>query len=306
MKTMPRLVVVGSSNTDLVVRASVLPRPGQTVVGADFSVHPGGKGANQAVAAARAGAHVQFVARIGSDAFGDATMHRFVSDRIETGLVTRSRTSPSGVALITIDRRGENLITVAPGSNADLTASHVRAAAAAIREARVVLAQLEVPLEAVSQTARLASGYGVPLLLNPAPARRLPAGLMAAVAFLTPNEGELGLLTGRPIRAVADIPRAAHQLLLKGVLHVIVTRGSRGVCWCSRGSVRWFKAPLVRAVDTVGAGDCFSGAFAAAIARDETIEDAIRFAMTAAAICVTRQGAQPSMPLRREILARLS
>jgi ribokinase len=305
MKTMPRLVVVGSSNTDLVVRAPVLPRPGQTVVGADFSVHPGGKGANQAVAAARAGAQVRFVARIGADAFGDAAMHRFMADGIETGLVTRSRMSPSGVALITIDQKGENLITVAPGSNAELTAAHVRAAAAAIREARVVLAQLEIPLEAVSETARLASGYGVPLLLNPAPARRLPAGLLAAVAFLTPNEGELGLLSGRAIRGEAEIPRAAQQLLVKGVLHVIVTRGSRGVCWCSRGRVCWFKAPLVRAVDTVGAGDCFSGAFAAAIARDESIEDAIRFAMTAAAICVTRQGAQPSMPRRREILAGL-
>jgi ribokinase len=296
MNTLPPLVVIGSSNTDLVVRSSRLPRPGETVIGGTFQIHPGGKGANQAVAAARAGARVTFVARIGSDPFGDAALRRFQSDSIDTRFITRSRSKPSGVALILVDRMGENLISVSPGSNDELSARHIRAAASAIRAARGVVAQLEVPLPAIEEAGRLASGYGVPMLLNPAPARPLPAGLLAKLAFLTPNEGELAQLAGRPIRNAADIPHAAARLLDHGVLHVIVTRGAKGVCWCSRGLVRWFKAPVVRPVDTVGAGDCFTGALAAALARSEPVQSAIQFAMRAAAISVTRPGAQPSMP----------
>jgi ribokinase len=241
-----------------------LPRPGETVIGGEFQVHPGGKGANQAVAAARAGARVTFVTRIGSDPFGDAAMRRFRAEGIDTQFVTRSRAQPSGVALILVDRRGENLISVASGANGELSPRQVRAAADAIRSAHAVVAQLEVPLPAVAEAARLASGYGVPMLLNPAPARALPALLLAQLSFLTPNQGELAMLTGHTIRQPADIPHAAGQLLARGVLHVIVTRGAKGVCWCSRGRVRWFKAPKVRAVDTVGAGDCFSGALATA------------------------------------------
>jgi ribokinase len=303
MPTRPKIVVVGSANTDMVVKTERIPGPGETVIGGEFMMAAGGKGANQAVAAARAGARVSFVARIGSDPFGDAAMGRFRTDSIDTQFVTRSRTRPGGVALILVDRHGENLISVAPGSNDELTARHVRAAAEAIRTARAVVAQLEVPLPAVEEAARLASGYGVPMLLNPAPARPLRSDLLAQVAILIPNEGELARLSGRPIHNAAEIPKAAGQLLQQGVLHVIVTRGAKGVCWCSRGFVRWFKAPKVRPVDTVGAGDCFTGALAAAIARVEPIQQAIEFAMRAAAISVTRSGAQPSMPHRREILA---
>jgi ribokinase len=303
MKSLSRIVVIGSSNTDLVVCSRALPRPGETVMGGEFQVHPGGKGANQAVAAARAGARVTFVARIGLDPFGDAALHRFQTDSIDTQYVTRSRTKPSGVALILIDRKGENLISVAPGSNEELTSRHVLAAAPAIRDAQGVVAQLEVPLHAVEETARLASGFGVPMLLNPAPAQPLPPALLARLAFLTPNEGELSRLSGHPIRTAADIPLATARLLKHGVLHVIVTRGAKGVCWCSHGIVRWFKAPKVRSLDTVGAGDCFTGALAAAIARKESVSHAIEFAMRAAAISVTRPGAQPSMPHHREIIA---
>jgi ribokinase len=302
METLSRIVVIGSSNTDLVVRSPTLPRPGETVIGGEFQIHPGGKGANQAVAAARAGARVTLLAHIGSDPFGDAALKRFQAESIDTQFVTRSRTKPSGVALILIDRHGENLISVAPGSNEELTARHVRAAAPAIRNAHGVIAQLEVPLGAVEEAAHLASGFGVPMLLNPAPAQPLPAALLAKLAFLTPNEGELAQLSEHPIRTAADIPHAAGRLLEQGVLHVIVTRGAHGVCWCSRGIVRWFKAPKVRPVDTVGAGDCFTGALAAAMGREESVPEAIVFAMRAAAISVTRHGAQPSMPHRREII----
>lgn len=303
MHKAPRLVVIGSSNTDLVVRSRALPRPGETVMGGQFQVHAGGKGANQAVAAARAGSFVTFIARIGSDPFGDATLRRFRLDSIDTRFISRSRTQPSGVALILVDRRGENLISVAPGSNEELAPRHVRAAAASIRAAQCVVAQLEVPLTAVEEAARLASGYGVPMLLNPAPAQPLPPNLLAKLTFLTPNEGELAHLTQQPIRNRVDIPRAAERLLQQGVRHVIVTRGPHGVCWCTHSKVRWFRAPKVRAVDTVGAGDCFTGALATALAREEPVEQAVQFAMRAAAISVTRHGAQPSMPHYREITA---
>ena len=300
-----RVVVIGSSNTDLVVRTPKLPGPGETVVGHEFNVHPGGKGANQAVAAARAGAKVAFVASIGRDTFGDASVARLEREGIDTRWIARNSDRPSGVALILKDHGGENMIGVAAGSNGDLEASHVRAAIPAIREAGCVVAQLEVPMAAVLEAAHLASGFGVPMLLNPAPAARLSSALLAALTLLTPNRGELARLTGKAIRQRSDIPDAARPLRHSGVSHVIVTCGAAGVCWCSDHGHRWFTAPRVRAVDTVGAGDCFSGALAAGLARGESMTDAIQFAVTAAAICVTRNGAQPSMPVRKEVLQRL-
>jgi ribokinase len=299
-----RVVVIGSSNTDLVVRTVKLPEPGETVTGSSFAVHAGGKGANQAVAAARAGARVTFVACIRRDEFGDAAVARFVKAGIDTRWITRNSAKPSGVALILTDPKGENMIGVALGSNEDLGAKHVAAAATAIRDAGCVVAQLEVPLSAVRQAARLASGFGVPMLLNPAPAVRLDSELLACLTVLTPNRGELALLTGSSVRRKSDIARAALLLRRKGVSHTIVTCGVDGVCWCSDHSIQWFAAPRVVAVDSVGAGDCFSGALAAAMARGDSMPDAIQFAVTAAAICVTRHGAQSSMPWRREILAR--
>jgi ribokinase len=302
----PHVVVIGSSNTDLVVRTARLPVPGETVAGREFTVHAGGKGANQAVAAARAGAKVTFVASIGRDAFGDAAVSRFEREGIDTRWIVRNSALPSGVALILKDPRGENMIGVALGSNEDLGVGHVTAAIPAIRDAGCVVAQLEVPLAAVREAARLASGFGVPMLLNPAPATRLSPDLLAYLTLLTPNRGELALLTGQSIRHRQDIPTAARRLRHRGVGHIIITCGAEGVCWCSDHGHRWFAAPRVRAVDTVGAGDCFSGALAAGLARGESMSDAIRFAVTAAAICVTRNGAQQSMPRRREILDRLN
>ncbi len=300
--TLPSVVVVGSSNTDLVITSERLPRPGETVLGGAFQVVAGGKGANQAVAAARAGARVTFVANIGRDDFGDAALRRFKGEGINTRWVSRSRTAPSGVALILVGARGENAISVARSSNSELSAQDVEAAGAAIRRARVVVAQLEVPLAAVARAVELAAGAGVPVLLNPAPARRLPKGLLRRVTWLTPNVSELGGLTGREVGSDAALVGAARSLQAVGVSHVLVTCGARGVCWCDPAGVRWIPAPRVKAVDTVGAGDCFSGALAAALARGEEVEAAIRFAVRAASISVTRAGAQPSMPRRAEIL----
>jgi ribokinase len=298
-----RVVVIGSSNTDLVVRTDKLPEPGETVTGSSFAVHAGGKGANQAVAAKRAGAGVTLVSSIGRDEFGSAAVMRFRKLGIDTRWIVRTSRKPSGVALIMTDPSGENMIGVALGSNEDLRVGHVMAAAAAIREAGCVVSQLEVPLPAVRQAARMASGFGVPMLLNPAPAVPIDPELLACLTVLTPNRGELALLTGRRVRQPLEIAAAARLIYQRGVSHVIVTCGANGVCWCSDHGVRWFAAPPVKAVDTVGAGDCFSGALAAAIARGEPMSDAIRYAVTAAAICVTRHGAQASMPARREILA---
>jgi ribokinase len=301
----PRVVVIGSSNTDLVVRTPRLPGAGETVVGQEFCVHAGGKGANQAVAAARAGAKVVLVASIGRDEFGDASVARFAREGIDTRWIARRSRKPSGVALILTDRRGENLIGVAAGSNLDLGVDDIAAAQSAIREAGCVVAQLEVPMAAVREAARLASGFGVPMLLNPAPAARLDRELLARLNLLTPNRGELGLLTGRSIRRRRDIPEAARALYRQGVSHVIVTCGADGVCWYSDHGERWFAAPRVKAVDTVGAGDCFSGTLAASLARGATMPEAIEYAVTASAICVTRSGAQASMPRRREVLEQL-
>lgn len=297
----PPIAVIGSANTDLVLRVPKLPRGGETIIGGEFQTHPGGKGANQAVAAARAGARVTLVAHIGRDAFGDAAIRQLRRERIDTRFVVRSKMSRSGVALILVGPRGENLIGVAPGSNLELSARDVRAAESAIRSAGCVVVQLEVPLVAVREAMRLAGRHRVPVVLNPAPAQRVPAALLRQATFLTPNEVELAMLAGQTTLTKPRIERAAQSLHAAGVRHVIVTCGVRGVCWQGGQGVRWFPAPRVKAVDTVGAGDCFSGAFAVAVAEGKPVEAAIRFAVVAAAISVTRAGAQPSLPRRREI-----
>ncbi len=303
--TQPHIVVIGSSNTDLVIRSARLPRPGETVRGEAFQIFAGGKGANQAVAAARAGARVTLVANIGGDDFGDAAVKRLRAEGIDTRRVVRSGHQPSGVAIILVDSQGENLISVARGSNDELLSEHVDAALPAIRRARCLLMQLEFPLITVRRATELAVQHNVPVLLNPAPARAVSNDLLRKATFLTPNERELAALTRLPARRRSEVETAVRQLRSRGVRNVLATCGGRGVCWCGAEGIRWFHTPKVRAVDTVGAGDCFSGSFAAAIAEGRPIEEAIRFAVTAASISVTRPGAQASMPHRREILNAL-
>jgi ribokinase len=296
-----RIVVVGSANTDLVVRLPRLPRTGETVAGGHFQILAGGKGANQAVAAARVGARVTFIANIGRDAFGDARITELRDECINTRHVARSRTTPGGVALILVAARGENLIAIARGSNDELRPAHLDNGRSAIRAAGCLVVQLEIPLPTVRKAMELARQYSVPVLLNPAPAVSVPASLLRQATFLTPNESELAALTGRSTGRKAEVEAAARGLHALGVKHVLATCGSRGVFWCSASGSRWFSAPKVNAVDTVGAGDCFSGVFAAAIAEGKTVAEAIEFAVKAAALSVTRPGAQSSMPTRREI-----
>ena len=297
----PRLVVVGSSNTDMVVRSPRLPAPGETVLGGEFAMAAGGKGANQAVAAARLGALVTLVARLGRDPFGDAAEAGLASEGIDLSHLSRHPEAVSGVALILVDAGGENLISVAPGANATLDAAAVEAAAGAIRRADALLLQLEVPLAAVARAAELAFEAGVPVLLDPAPARPLPDELLARVAYLTPNVGEAEALTGVAADSEGGAREAAERLLARGARRVVVTRGAAGALLCSPGSALALPAPRADAVDTTAAGDAFSGALAVALASGQEETEAVRFANRVAAVAVTRLGAQPSLPWRREL-----
>ncbi|MBI1840908.1 MAG: ribokinase [Verrucomicrobia bacterium] len=299
-----RVTVVGSSNTDLVLTSATLPGPGQTVLAGPLRVHAGGKGANQAVAAVRAGARVSFVASIGRDAYGDQSVERLRREGIQLDAIHRPSNATSGVALILVDAVGQNMISVARGSNDALPASLVRRALGALVPPHVLVLQLEIPMPAVAAALTIAERAGIPAILNPAPARSLPPALLRKVHTLIPNETELAFLTGARSTSNAAIERAALTLARKGVGQVIVTCGARGVCWARNDLVLWTPALKSRVVDTTGAGDCFTGCFAAAMAAGLPTREAIEFAVRAAGISVERKGAQPSMPTLKEILAR--
>ena len=297
----PRILVVGSSNTDMIIRLERIPRPGETVLGGEFLTAAGGKGANQAVAAARAGAAVTFVARVGRDDLGDRALAGLRRDRIGVNRVVRDPAAPSGVALIFVGRDGANSIAVAAGANGRLTAGDVERAESAFASASVLLLQLEIPLVAVEAAVALAARAGVRVILNPAPAQRLPRKLLRQVDILTPNETEAEGLTGIRVHDDASAGRAVKALRQQGVGVVILTLGARGACVATGDTstiVRGFK---VKPVDTVAAGDVFNGALAVALAEGQLLPDAVRFAHAAAAISVTRPGAQPSAPTRAEI-----
>ena len=275
----PHLVVVGSSNTDLVIQCDRLPQPGETLLGGEFARFAGGKGANQAVAAARAGARVTFIGAHGNDDFGHAAKAALCREGIDVRYFRERRHVPSGVALILIGGQDrQNQIAVARSANDTLSAADVRAARAVFRQADAVVAQLEVPLPAVQAAAELAAAAGIPFILNPAPARKLPAKLLRLVDTLTPNEHEF-------------------KVVGTGARRTVVTLGAQGV---RLGKLR-MPAPKVKPVDTVGAGDCFSAWLAVGIAEGLPLEDAARRAVRAASIAVTRSGAQPGMPYRREV-----
>jgi len=299
------VVVVGSSNTDMILRVSRVPRPGETLLGGEYSTAAGGKGANQAVAAARAGGRVAFVARLGRDSLGDAALAGFRKEGMDLSRVVRDGGRPSGVALIFVGADGENSIGVAGGANQRLSPADVSAARELISNARVLLVQLETPLRTVEAAARLARAAGVAVILNPAPARPLPNALLRNVSILTPNETEASVLAGVRVAGVPSAARAARVLIERGVGTVIVTLGARGALVATRAGVQVVPGFKVRAVDTTAAGDVFNGALAVRLAENCTLGDAVRFAHAAAAISVTRRGAQPSIPTRAEIEALL-
>lgn len=301
----PSIVVLGSSNTDMIVRLDRLPRPGETLLGGEFATAAGGKGANQAVAAARAGGRVTFVARIGRDVFGDQALAGFERDGLDTRFVFRDPKAPSGVALIFVAKDGENCIAVAGGANARLSPADVRKCRKTLGEAGFLVMQLETPLDAVSAAAESACAAGVRVILNPAPARPLPDALLRRVTILTPNETEAGVLSGVTVRDAATAAKAAERLLARGVGTVIVTLGARGAFVATVTQRQLVPGFPVRAVDTTAAGDVFNGALAVALGEGRGLLDAVRFANAAAALSVMRPGAQPSAPLRREIEAFL-
>jgi len=299
----PRIVVVGSSNTDMVVKGDRLPGPGETVVGGSFVMAAGGKGANQAVAAARLGADVTFVAKVGSDVFGDQAIAGYRKEGIVTDFILRDPDHATGVALILVDAKGENLISVASGANYHLGPPDVEKAAERIRAADMVVVQLETPTDTVAFTARLAAEAGVPVILDPAPA---PAGplegeLLGHVAYLKPNETEAERLTGLRVEDEATARRAAEKLLAGGVRHAIITLGAKGAFWLGPAGSGFLPGLRVEALDSTAAGDAFSGALACALARGASLEEAVRYASLAGALSVTRLGAQPSLPTAEEV-----
>jgi ribokinase len=299
----PRVVVIGSANIDLVVRVPALPRPGETVAGGTFRRVGGGKGANQAVAAARAGGAVTFVAKLGDDEFGTASLAAYEAEGVDTSRITRAPGCPTGVAFILVDDRGENAIAVADGANGRLAPADVDAAHDAIATADVVLVQLEVPIETCRHAIALAAGLGRRVILNPAPARELDAELLAQVAVITPNETEAERLTGMHVSDEASAAAAAARLRSQGPAAVVLTLGPRGCLVAADGPPSEVAGHPVTAVDTVAAGDVFNGCLAVALAEGHALLTAAAFANTAAAIAVTRHGAQDSAPRRAEIEA---
>ncbi|MTB50824.1 ribokinase [Lewinella sp. W8] len=293
---MKRIIVVGSSNTDMVVKTDRFPRPGETIVGGEFFLFAGGKGANQAVAAARLGGRVQFVARVGEDLFGQQAIDGFMEEGIDCTFIERDPDHASGTALITVDGQGENSIVVAPGANDALLPEHLREVD--FSDA-LVLAQLETPVPTILEAARRAAGG---MILNPAPARPLPEEIYPLLLAITPNETETELLTGVAITeepGTRDL--AANKLLAKGVKHVIITLGAKGAYYSNGEESFIVPAPVVDAVDTTAAGDVFNGALVVALARNYAWREAINYAVKAASIAVTRMGAQASAPREEEL-----
>ncbi|MEI7809516.1 MAG: ribokinase [Verrucomicrobiota bacterium] len=301
MNPRSKIVVVGSSNTDMIIQLDRIPRPGETLLGGEFTSAAGGKGANQAVGAARAGGDVTFIARVGKDIFGDQAVAGFRKDGINVNHVFRDAAAPSGVALIFVAKDGENSIAVAGGANGKLSPADVKRAAKVIRSAAMLVAQLETPLATVQAAADIAAKAGVRFILNPAPARPLPDALLKRVSILTPNETEAELLTGIKVTNEATAAKAAAKLRSRGVQTVILTLGSRGAFIADDKGNQLVPGFKVKAVDTTAAGDIFNGALAVALAEGKALPDAVRFSNAAAAISVTRLGAQPSAPKRTEI-----
>lgn len=297
----PNILVVGSSNTDMVIQAEHLPRPGETVIGGTFFMNPGGKGANQAVAIARLGASVSFVCKTGSDIFGHQAQQLFDEEGIDTSYILSDHKNPSGVALITVDEKAENCIVVASGANANLSADDLLLAEDAINKADYVLMQLEIPIDTVAFVAELASKKNKKVILNPAPAQKLPKELFQQLYIITPNETEAELLSGVKITDESSLEEAVKIIAGYGVQHVIITLGAKGALIYSDGEIEKVSAWDVKAVDTTAAGDIFNGALTVALSEGRCIKEAVRFACKASAICVTRKGAQSSAPYRNEV-----
>lgn len=294
-----RILVIGSSNTDMTVRSATLPKPGETVLGGDFRMGPGGKGANQAVAARLLGGEVTFVCKLGRDMFGEGASKHYESCGLDTSKILWSD-KPSGVALITVDSKAENSIVVASGANADMTVTDIDSIADIIKSSGILLLQLEIPMDAVVHAAEIAYNAGVQVVLNPAPAAVLPAELLKCVSILIPNETEASAISGIDINNFETAAAAAERLKGMGVREVIITMGSRGSVVCD-GDCTFVPAVKVNAVDTTAAGDTFCGGVCVALSEGKDLLEAVKFATAASSIAVQRPGAQDSIPNRCEV-----
>jgi ribokinase len=301
----PRICVVGSTNIDLTFRTARLPRPGETLSGQRFHLGFGGKGANQAVMAARLGANVRMISRVGRDVFGDGALRNYREQGVDTSFVLADAEVSSGVAAIVVDDAARNCIIVVAGANGSLTPQDVRAAAAAITAADLLLGQLEVPLEATWEAFRIARAAGVRTILNPAPAAELPDELLALTDLCIPNETEIELLTGRPAVTPEQAEAAARSLLARGPGTVLVTLGAAGAMIVSAEAAEHLPAVAVDAVDTTGAGDAFIGSLAVFLGRGQSLREAVQRANAVAALSVQRLGTQAAFPDRAEAEAFL-
>lgn len=298
----PRIVVVGSINMDLVVPCARLPRPGETVFGETLHEVPGGKGANQAVAAARLGARVSMVGRVGGDAFATTLRRHLEQEGVQVDFVQPTVDTPSGVAIVSVDSTGENSITIIPGANAKLTPDDVTAAADGIRQADLLMLQLEIPLPTVLAAIDLAKQFDIPVLLDPAPAPATCDPRLLQVDLLCPNELETEAITQRELTSDESIEQATRQLHASGARTAIITLGSRGAVVCEEtGNVQWVPACKVDAVDSTAAGDAFAAALAVQIAIGRPVRDAVAYGCAAGALAASRLGAQVSMPTAKEV-----
>jgi ribokinase len=299
-----KIVVVGSSNMDMVVKTDHIPVPGETVLSGSFFMNPGGKGANQAVAVSRLGGEVTFITKTGNDVFGKQFSQLFSDEGIDTSYILSDDDLPSGVALITVDEAGENSIVVASGSNANLHVKDLEAALSQIASAGILLVQLEIPMTTVNYVVQYASNKGVKVILNPAPANTLSHELLESVYILTPNKTEASMISGIEVTDMQSAKKAAQFICSKGAKNVVVTMGALGAVICKSGECSTVNAVKVQPVDTTAAGDVFNGALAVAVSEGKGLEEAVDFACEAAAISVTRLGAQSSIPYRTELIAQ--
>jgi len=296
-----KVTVIGSSNTDLIIKTHRIPSPGETILGGDFNTANGGKGANQAVAAARLGADVTFIARIGSDNFGDCALELLIKEKINTDYVYRDQKTPSGIAIIIVDDDGENSIVIAGGSNLMLSPADIHSAKNAITESSILLMQLETPLDTIEYAARTAHDAGVTVILNPAPACMLDENLLKTVDIITPNKSEASLLSGIDVYDTGSAKEAAEIIRKKGDNTVVMTMGSEGALVVSDEMVKTFPPTVIEPVDTTAAGDAFNGALASQIAQGKLLKEAVVFANNAGALTATKMGAQPSLPTLEEV-----
>ena len=300
MKSAGKILVIGSSNTDMTVKSPMIPRPGETVIGGEFKMGAGGKGANQAVAAKRLGGDVTFVCKVGKDLFGDNAVENYRKEGMDVSYVLRSD-KPSGVALILVDGNAENCISVATGANGDLTPEDIEASTDLIRSSSILVLQNEIPIESVLKAARIAHEAGAYVILNPAPACSLPEEIFQYVDLMTPKQTESEFYTGIPVNDEASAQKAADALRAKGVKDIIMTMGSKGSMGFTSEGTFFTPSRKVEAVDTTAAGDTFCGGLAVAISEGKTLPEAAEFATAASALTVQKMGAQESIPYRNNL-----